>query len=100
MRVVCAIGVSQADEAAVREACAVAGRRGHVALVCVLDPSGGDGRLAAHAPSALERAMRQASAARVRSSVYLLHHDRALDVLLGAAAADDALVLGAYASSA
>ncbi len=74
---VCDISPSGADRAAVREACALAGRRGHVALVCVV---AGDGRpgphSAARGAAALAQAMKQARAEGVPASAYLLRAGR------------------------
>src|SRR4051794_6270282 len=103
-RVVCGIDASSADEAAVREACELAGRRGHVALICVMSPTGpglpGQAALEpAGAVDALERAMKQARAAGVRSSVYLLRGVRAAAAMLRAGADADMLVVGTHSTS-
>jgi hypothetical protein len=94
-RVVCGIDPSGDHEPAVREACALAGPHGHVALVCVLAP-GGPPMLPGLAWAALERAMHQARAARVASSVYVIRSAQAAAVVLRAAADGDAVVVGAH----
>jgi hypothetical protein len=95
-RVVCGVDPDEGSEDAVDRACGIAGPRGHVALVCVLDASGRDGALApARAASVLERAMRQTRAAGVRSSVYLLRSRDPVGALLRAAVDGTALVLDA-----
>lgn len=99
-RVVCSIDAEPTDQAAVREACALAGPRGHVALVAVVDVSerGHSRRPAlasARATSALERSMRQARAAGVRSSAYVVRTQHRYDALMRAAAGGDVLVIGA-----
>jgi hypothetical protein len=91
IRVVCAIGGDGADEAAVRQACTLAGRGGHIALVCVVTPHASAAQ-ATEATLALERAMWQTRTARVRASVYLLRHHDPREALLRAGAAADALV--------
>ena len=104
MRVVCGIDASHADEAAVREACALAGQRGHVALVCVISSKGAGLTAQAtiepwRASEALERAMRQTRVAGVPSSVYLLRSPHAADAVLRAAADGDILVVGTHEGS-
>jgi len=96
LRVVCGIDASSADRAAVREACRLAGPRGHVALVCIVTT--GSLRSIASAPAtvALERAMKQARSAGVRSSAYLVRNAHAIEGLLGAGATGDALVVGTH----
>jgi nucleotide-binding universal stress UspA family protein len=103
-RVVCGIDASRADEAAVAAACRLAGARGHVALVCVTT-SMGVGATAqatiapARATGAIERAMRQAREAGVRSSAHLVRSPHASDALLQAAADGDVLVVGTHGQS-
>jgi hypothetical protein len=94
-RVVCGIDLSGDHGPIVREACALAGPDGHVALVCVLAP-GGHPTLPALAGAALERAMRQARAARVASSASVIRSAQAAAVVLRAAADGDAVVVGAH----
>ena len=91
-RVVCGVGVSGGHEPAVRQACALAGSDGHVALVCVLAP----GSHPTLASAALERAMRQARAAGVASSAYIIRSAQAAAVVLRAAADGVAVVVGAH----
>jgi hypothetical protein len=93
-RVVCGIGPRAGDLAAVDEACALAGPRGHVALVCVVDPAWPSHTAAAGA--ALERAMRRTRAAHVGASVYLIRSRSAAAVLLRSTADGDAVVVGAF----
>ena len=90
IRVVCGVRGGSADEAAVLEACSLAGRGGHVALVCVVAPEGGAPDPRAHATlasaiDALERAMWQTHSAGVRSSVYVLRHSDPARALRAAA---------------
>ena len=104
MRVVCGIDASHADEAAVREACELAGATGHVALVCVISASGAGLTAQAtiepsRASEALERAMKQARTAGVPSSVYLLRSAHPSDAVVRAAADGDMLVVGTHGVS-
>lgn len=103
-RVVCGIDASRADETAVREACAIAGPEGHVALVCVVHSIGAGATAqatisSARATSALEHAMKQTRAAGVRSSVYLLRRPHAAEALLRAASDCEVLVVGTHGGS-
>lgn len=94
-RVVCGLDPRQATEGTVDRACRVAGPRGHVTIVCLLETSGGADRgpAAALAASVLERAMRQARAAGVSSSVYMLRSPDPVAALRRAAEGGSALVL-------
>lgn len=101
LRVVCGIDASRADAAAARAACSLAGARGHVAFVCVVNSSGVGHNAQAtigtpRATRALERAMEEAKASGVQSSVYLLHSPHASDMLLDAAEDGDVLVVGTH----
>ena len=101
LRVVCGIDASRADDVAARAACSLAGSRGHVAFVCVVYSSGvGLNAQAtigtARATRALERAMEEAKASGVGSSVYLLRSPHAADALLGASEDGDVLVVGTH----
>ena len=70
-RVVCDIDAGGADPVAVRDACARAGRDGHLALVCVAYTDD-----VPAATAALAQAMRQARGAGVTASVYLIRRQR------------------------
>lgn len=101
-RVVCAIDGTAADDAAVSAACDFATPRGHVALVCVVPvhPDDSPNQVAPwRAASALERAMRQARAAGVLASVYLLRSLDPPEAILRAAADGHLLVLGSHGTS-
>ena len=104
LRVVCGIDASHADEAAVREACELAGAQGQVALLCVISASGAGLTAQAtiepsRASEALERAMKQARGAGVPASVYLLRSAHAADAMLRAGADGDVLVVGTHGTS-
>jgi nucleotide-binding universal stress UspA family protein len=104
MRVVCGIDASRADANAVREACALAGPDGLVALVCIRYTIGAGATAQttitpARATTALERAMKQARTAGVRASAYLLRSAHVSDALLRAAADGDVLVVGTHGGS-
>jgi nucleotide-binding universal stress UspA family protein len=104
LRVVCGIDASHADEAAVREACEMAGPQGHVALVCVISASGAGLTAQAtiepsRASEALERAMKQTRTAGVPSSVYLLRSAHPSDAVVRAATDGDMLVVGTHGVS-
>ena len=103
-RVICGIDASRADETAVRAACDLAGTRGHIALVCVTSAMGvGATAQATIAPArateALERAMKQARDAGVRSSAHLIRGRQASEALLRAASDGDVLVVGTHGHS-
>ena len=101
LRIVCGVDASNADETAVRAACEMAGRHGHIALVCALSARGAG--LTAQAPieparasEALERAMKQARDAGVPASVHIVRTRHAADAILRAAADGDVLVVGTH----
>lgn len=103
-RVICGIDASRADPTAVRGACALAGPRGHVALVCVAYHTGAGHNAQAtiteaRATAALERGMWQAREAGAAASVYLIRSPDASGALLRAAADGDLLVVGSHGGS-
>ena len=103
-RVLCGIDAGGADQAVVDTACDLAGRRGRVALVCVISPfDAGTTAQATIAPrratEAIERAMRQTRDSGVPSSAHLMRSANTADALVRAAADADVLVVGTHGHS-